>query len=91
MIVPLLVLAVGLTQHQAHATSLAAVIPIAAVGSLTYLVADHSEPLIAFPLALGALAGAPLGARMMTALPEARLKLIFGLLLLGMGAYLLWP
>lgn len=91
VIVPLLVFLVGLSQHQAHATSLAAVIPIALVGSLTYLAAGESQPLVALPLALGALVGAPIGARSMATLPEAKLKLIFGMLLLVMGAFLAWP
>lgn len=91
VIVPMLVLLAGLTQHRAHATSLAAVIPIAMVGSLTFLSEGRSEPLIALPLALGALVGAPLGVKMMASMPERRLKLAFGVILFVTGVFLAWP
>ena len=81
LIVPLLVLVVGLSQHEAHATSLAGIAPIALVGALTFGFKLEIDYAVASLLALGALAGAPLGARLMAALNEAPLKLLFGALL----------
>lgn len=91
VMVPLLVLLAGLPQHRAHATSLAVVIPIAAVGAATYLADGSSEPLVALPLALGAVVGAPVGARVMASMSEKRLKAVFGVIVLLMGVLLAWP
>lgn len=90
VIVPGLMLAAGMSQHHAHATSLAAVIPIAAVGAATYWLNDSIAPTIAIGLAAGAVLGAPVGARIMAGSPEATLKLAFGVLLIGMGVWLVW-
>lgn len=91
VIVPLLVFAAGLSQHHAHATSLAAVVPIALVGGITYLVDGRADLGIAVALAAGSLFGAPIGARIMSGLDEARLKSVFGAILIVMGAWLAWP
>jgi len=88
VIVPLLVLVAGLSQHQAHATSLAAVIPIAAVGAATYAFEGEVSFSIAALLAAGSLVGAPMGAAWMARLSERTLKLVFGSLLVVLGAFL---
>jgi uncharacterized membrane protein YfcA len=90
VIVPMLVLVGGLSQHHAHATSLAAVIPIAAVGAATYALDDSVHLGIGAALALGAIFGAPLGARFMARFSEASLKITFGFLLIALGAFLVW-
>lgn len=89
--VPLLVLAAGLTQHQAHATSLAAIVPIASVAAVTFAVAGEIDLQIALPLAAGSLLGAPIGAWIMARSTEGLLTTLFGLLMLGVGVELLWP
>ncbi|MQB00924.1 MAG: TSUP family transporter [Actinobacteria bacterium] len=43
VMVPLLTAFVGLDQHRAHATSLAAIVPIAAVGALTFALSDSID------------------------------------------------
>lgn len=77
VLVPLLVLA-GLSQHKAHATSLAAIVPLAAVGAFTFALEDAIDYPVGLLLATGALAGAPLGARVMAAMKEGPLKILFG-------------
>ena len=88
VMVPLLVLAAAFSQHQAHATSLAAVIPIAAVGALTYALEGEVHFGYAALFALGALVGAPVGARVMSGMSESRLRTVFGALVIGMGVFL---
>jgi uncharacterized membrane protein YfcA len=88
VMVPLLVLLVGFSQHAAHATSLAAVVPIAGVGALTYAVAGEIHLGYAALLAAGSLVGAPVGASLMAKMTEARLKTVYGLLLVAMGVFL---
>jgi uncharacterized membrane protein YfcA len=91
VIVPMLVLLAGFSQHHAHATSLLAVIPIATVGAITYGVEGEVDLAIAALLATGALVGAPLGARWMAEIREGTLTLIFGCLLLAIGIFLTLP
>jgi uncharacterized protein len=88
VMVPLLVAMVGLSQHYAHATSLAAILPIAAVAAARFGIDEEIHYGIAALLALGSLAGAPLGARAMAGISEAALKIAFGLLVMSVGAFL---
>jgi len=78
LMVPGLVLLVGLAQHRAHATSLAAIIPIAVVGALVFGRADSVDGLAAAVLAVGSLLGVQVGARAMGRLSGERLALVFG-------------
>ena len=89
VMVPLLVTLTGFGQHRAHATSLAAIVPIAAVGAITYAVDGSVEYGVAALLAAGALVGAPLGAKLMARSPEAVLKVLFGLLMVAVAVSLL--
>jgi uncharacterized membrane protein YfcA len=89
IIVPLLVALVHLSQHQAHATSLAAIVPIGAVGALTFALDGEVDLEVAGLLALGALVGAPLGARIMSRTEERPLKIMFGMLMIAVGVQLL--
>jgi uncharacterized protein len=90
VMIPFLVL-VGFTQHEAHATSLAAISPIALVGALMFAAAGEVDLGLAIALAAGSVVGAPLGARLMAGLPESRLKVVFGAVMIASGAVLLWP
>ena len=88
--VPMLVLA-GTGQHRAHATSLAAILPIAAVGAASFAAAGEVDYGLATLLALGALAGAPLGARIMAKARDDFLQASFGCFLIGVGVLMVWP
>ncbi len=83
--VPLLVALVGFSQHRAHATSLAAIVPIAAVAAVVFAIAGDVELATAGLLTAGAIAGAPLGARAMAAVGERSLEAAFGLFLVAVG------
>lgn len=85
VMVPLLVAAVAFTQHRAHATSLAAIVPIAAVAAVVFAADGVVEYDTAALLAAGAVAGAPLGARAMARLGERSLEAVFGVLLVVTG------
>ena len=77
VMVPSLVLLVGMTQHRAHATSLAAIVPIAIVGALVFGRADSVDVVAAALLAAGSLLGVQVGARVMGRLSDDRLALVF--------------
>jgi uncharacterized membrane protein YfcA len=91
IMVSLLVMIAGYRQHNAHATSLAAIIPIAAAGAARFAAADTIDYRIAVLLAAGTLVGAPLGARLLARTRETSLKLLFGLLMMAVAVQLLWP
>ena len=90
VMVPLLVLVAAQSQHQAHATSLAAVVFMAAVGAATFGTDGKVEVELAGLLAAGSLFGAPLGARIMANTAEGNLKVAFGVLMLIVSGLLLW-
>jgi uncharacterized protein len=88
IMVPLLVLYTPLTQRQAQATSLAAIVPTSIVGTLFYYFGSrHPQVDLRFALLLviGSVVGAYLGARLLSRLPERLLKQAFSLLLVAIG------
>ena len=90
VMVPLLVLVARQTQHEAHATSLAAVVLMGAVGAATFAAEGEVEVPLALALAAGSLLGAPLGARIMSRMAEGPLKIAFGVLMVVVAGLLLW-
>lgn len=89
VLVPGLVVALGTGQHQAHATSLAAIVPIGLVGFAVFAVNGQINYAIAGLLVLGALVGAPAGARAMAKIPERPLAWVFAAVLVIAGVRLL--
>ncbi|HZA19350.1 MAG TPA: sulfite exporter TauE/SafE family protein, partial [Actinomycetota bacterium] len=90
VMIPLLVALVGFSQHRAHATSLGAIVPIAAVATVTFAAHGQIDPYIGGLLAVGSLAGAPVGARVMKRMPQAALRIVFGCLMIVVGGLQLW-
>lgn len=88
VMVPMLVGLVSLSQHHAHATSLAAIILIAAGGAVVFGSAGEVDLPVALLLATGALVGAPIGAKIMARTSEAKLKVAFGIFMVIVGATL---
>ena len=88
LFVPALMLGLGLSQVDAEATSLLAIIPVALVGAYR----QHGRGNVDLPTAglLGALAvvGAALGAVIANAVPERALEVGFALLILYVAAQL---
>lgn len=82
VMVPLLVLWGGFGQRDAHAVSLGAIIPISAAGVLTFGAAGKIQVWEALALAVGAIAGAQVGARLLARVDERKLKLAFGVFML---------
>jgi uncharacterized membrane protein YfcA len=80
--VPLLVLLGGLSQRESHATSLAAMIVIAAAALVVYGGAGRVDIGAAAALLLGSMIGARQGADLLSKAPERHLKAGFGVFLL---------
>lgn len=69
VIVPLLILLCGFDQRRAAGTSLAAILPTAVVGVISYAVVGSVSWLAALLLAVGAVAGAQIGTWLLPRLP----------------------
>jgi len=89
--VPLLVWLCSFDQRRAHATSLAAIVPIAAAGALVYASEVSVDPPVAVLLAAGSIVGAPVGARLLARSSDSALKIAFGVLSIVIGITLVWP
>lgn len=91
LIVPGLVLIAKMDQRIAHGTSLAAVLPISAASLVTYWAQDKVDWPVGFWLALGAIAGALVGTKLLHVLPHRTLALGFSALLIVTAIRLFLP
>ncbi len=89
VMVPLLVALLGLDQRRASATSLLAIVPIAAASAVGYAVNGNVDLGAGLLLLLGGLLGGQLGARLLPRTPIATLQLWFGVLSLATAVRLL--
>jgi hypothetical protein len=89
VLIPLMVGLLGVSQHQAHGTSLAIIIPTAIVAATQYFIRPLSgapPPLdLAVAYAVTAVVGAPLGASLITLVNPRALRRLFGLMLLSLA------
>ena len=85
VMVPLLVWLCSFEQKNAHATSLGAIIPIAAAGAAVYAIGVSVDLAAASVLAVGGIAGAPVGAKLLSLSSDPWLKIGFGVLNLIVG------
>jgi len=77
VIVPLLVLLLGFDQRLGAGTSLAAIVPTAAVGVISYAVHDAVAWIPALLLAIGSVVGAQIGTRLLTRISQTALRWCF--------------
>jgi uncharacterized membrane protein YfcA len=84
--VPLLTLTLGLGQLAAEATSLAAIVPVVAVGAIRQDRAGLVQRRPATLIGLASLAGVIAGAAVATSLSDSTLRRLFGLFLVGVAA-----
>ncbi len=89
VMVPLLVALLALDQRRASATSLLAIVPIAAASAVGYAVNGNVDLGAGALLLVGGLLGGQLGARLLPRTPIATLQLWFGVLSLATAARLL--
>jgi uncharacterized protein len=89
LFVPLLV-ALGLGQVEAAATSLLAVVPTAAMGSWRQRRYGNLRMRPALIIGISSIVGVEAGVLIATSLPEHALRRLFGVLLLGVAVQLAW-
>ena len=82
LFVPALTIGLGLSQVDAEATSLLAIIPVALVGAWRQRAKGHGEVRTGLQLGLLAVVGAAAGAAIANAVPERALEIGFAVLIL---------
>jgi uncharacterized membrane protein YfcA len=86
IIVPVLVLLFGLSQHQAQGTTLALMVPpIGLLAAWAYYKQGFVDLKIAAFICLGFFIGGLLGAEFAIGIPEPILKKVFGVVMLGVS------
>ncbi len=91
VLVPGMVLLLAFTQHQAHATSLAAILLTAPAAAAGFALGGEVDVLAAVSVVLGAVPGAWVGSSVMAHISEARLRQGFAVVLLLVAARLAFP
>ena len=89
ILVPMMTGLLCLSQHRAHGTSLAVILPIAAVGAVVYATRGDIDWLLAATIGVGSVAGAIIGARLMMRLSAHRLRQAFGLYTIAIAILLI--
>jgi uncharacterized membrane protein YfcA len=89
IMVPLLVLWAGFRQRDAHAMSLGAIIPISLASVITFGAAGEVRVGYAVALTIGSMAGARVGAGLLSRIPERPLKIVFGVFVAGAAILML--
>jgi uncharacterized membrane protein YfcA len=89
ILVPLLTGLLCLSQHKAHGTSLAIVIPIAIVGTIVYALRGDVNWALAATIGSGSVIGTLVGAKLMMRVSPHRLRQVFGLYTIAIAALLL--
>lgn len=90
LIVPGLVFFAKMDQRRAHGTSLAAVLPISLSSLVTYWTHGHVDWPVALYLAIGAVAGAFLGTKLLKTVKHEILSMGFAVLLIVSAVRLYW-
>lgn len=90
IMVPAMVYLLGLSQHQAHGTSLAVMIFIVLLGAITYSTHGQMDWMVAIQLAIGGVFGAMIGAKVANKISARQLRRYFGLLLVLVAARMVW-
>ena len=90
LMVPLYVLWMGLDQRRSHATSLAAVLPIAVAGAIGYSTSDYVDWNAAVALLAGSIFGALYGVKLLSQVSLKFLQLGFAALLYLSAMRLIW-
>lgn len=88
LLVPFLVLVVGMSQHEAEATSLLVILPTAVVASITLQRRGIGDVPLAFGIGIVGAIGAAAGALLALALPAGVLRALFAVFVALVGVRL---
>ncbi len=91
ILVPIMAGVLGLTQHRAHGTSLAVIIPTAAAGTIIYAIRGDLDWAFVASIGVGSIIGVSIGARLMIKVSSHRLRQVFGFYTIIVAILLLIP
>jgi uncharacterized membrane protein YfcA len=89
LLVPIMVGLLGLTQHKAHGTSLAVIIPIAIISTIVYALRHQVDWVLVAAIGSASVVGAIIGSKLMMKVPAHRLRQLFGVYTIAIGIFLL--
>jgi hypothetical protein len=89
VMIPLMAWLLRFTQHQAHGTSLVAIIFVSIVGAGTYFIHDNTDWKAACLLAASSIVAVKFGARFAHSLSDKKLRKVFGVYTVSMSILLL--
>lgn len=89
LLVPIMVAFLGFTQHKAHGTSLAVIIPIAIMSAIVYALRGNMNWTLVAAIGSASIMGAIVGAKWMMKVPAHRLRQLFGVYTIAIGILLL--
>ena len=85
ILIPAMIFVIGVEQHKAHGTSLLIILPTAIMSTIVYALKGNFDFSLSFKVALGAVFGGYLGAKLMNKIPAKTLKKIFGVFMVIAG------
>jgi uncharacterized membrane protein YfcA len=89
LLVPMMVGLLGLTQHKAHGTSLAIIIPIAIISAIVYALRHQVDWILVAAIGSASVIGVIIGAKLMMKVPAHRLRQLFGIYTIAIATLLL--
>jgi len=89
LLVPMMVALLGLTQHEAHGTSLAVIIPVAMISAIVYALRGNMDWVLVAEIGSASIVGTIIGAKLMMKVPAFRLRQLFGAYAIAIGILLL--
>lgn len=85
ILIPAMVFALGIAQHQAHGTSLAVILPTTVASCIVYGLNSDLNFKVAIEVASGGIIGGYVGAKLMNKIPANRLRQFFGVFMFLAG------
>ncbi|PKM46796.1 MAG: sulfite exporter TauE/SafE family protein [Firmicutes bacterium HGW-Firmicutes-8] len=85
ILIPAMVFLLGISQHQAHGTSLAVILPTTVASCIVYGLNHDLNFTVALEVASGGIIGGYFGAKLMNKIPAVRLRQFFGLFMFLAG------
>ena len=85
ILIPAMIFLLGEEQHKAHGTSLMIILPTAFISTIVYRMHNNLDLSLSFKVALGAVIGGYIGAKLMNKIPAKTLKKLFGVFMIVAG------